>query len=133
MNDPKYAYPYPPPRLDAPLEPVIPSGSTDLGGFPASNTTQEHLGAQVPPPSESIIQILNHFDATAATTAEPSKSVAQAPPPPPPPRLDAPPEPVILRNAQQQDLELPKLVIALHDKELLKSPSDPSRLVNTTL
>ncbi|KAF5934036.1 hypothetical protein HYC85_030207 [Camellia sinensis] len=109
MNDPKYAYPYPPPRLDAPPEPVIPSGSTDLGGFPASNTTQEHLGTQVPPPSESMIQILDHFDAAAATTAEPSKSVAQAPPPPP---LDAPPEPIIPRNAQQQDLGLPKLVLA---------------------
>ncbi|KAL7161082.1 hypothetical protein ACSBR2_041686 [Camellia fascicularis] len=110
MNDPKYAYPYPPPRLDASPEPVIPSGSTDLSGFLASNTTQEHLGTQVPPPSESMIQILNHFDAAAATTTEPSKSVAQAPPPPP--RLDAPPKPVIPRNAQQQDLELPKLVVA---------------------
>ncbi|KAL7161070.1 hypothetical protein ACSBR2_041675 [Camellia fascicularis] len=113
MNDPKYAYPYPPPRLDAPPEPVIPSGSTGLGSFPTSNTTQDHLGTQVPPPSESMIPILNHFDAAAATTAEPSKSVAQAPPLPLPPHLDAPLEPVIPRNAQQQDLELPKLVIAL--------------------
>ncbi|GMQ11100.1 hypothetical protein CsSME_00053866 [Camellia sinensis var. sinensis] len=110
MNDPKYAYPYPPPRLDALPEPVIPSGSTDLGGFPASNTTQEHLGTQVPPPAESMIQILDHFDAAAATTAEPSKSVAQAHPPHPP--VDALPEPVIPRNAQQQGLGLPKLVLA---------------------
>ncbi|CAL5442080.1 unnamed protein product [Camellia sinensis] len=110
MNDPKYAYPYPTPRLDAPPGPVIPSESTDLDGFPASNTTREHLRTQVPLPSESMIQILDHFDAAAATAAEPSTSVAQAPPPPP--TLDAPPEPVIPRNAQQQDLELPKLVVA---------------------
>ncbi|KAI7985873.1 hypothetical protein LOK49_LG14G00361 [Camellia lanceoleosa] len=63
--------------------PVSENDEVDLGGFPASNTNQEHFG----------IQILPHFDAAAATTAEP---VAQAAPPPP----------------QQQDLELPKLVAA---------------------
>ncbi|GMQ11109.1 hypothetical protein CsSME_00053873 [Camellia sinensis var. sinensis] len=68
MNDPKYAYPCPR-RLDAPPKTVISFGSTDLSSFPASNTAQEHLGTQVPPPSESMIQILNHFDAVAATTA----------------------------------------------------------------
>ncbi|XP_028068263.1 uncharacterized protein LOC114270838 [Camellia sinensis] len=57
-----------------------------------------------------MIQILDHFDAAADTTAEPSKSVAQAHPPHPP--VDALPEPVIPRNAQQQDLGLPKLVLA---------------------
>ncbi|XP_028068269.1 uncharacterized protein LOC114270844 [Camellia sinensis] len=59
----------------------------------------------VPPPPlpEAVVQVPHPLDAAA----EPSESLAQAPPP-----LDAPPEPVIPRNAQQQDLELPKLVVA---------------------
>ncbi|KAL7161071.1 hypothetical protein ACSBR2_041676 [Camellia fascicularis] len=63
---------------------------------------------QLPPvvaeqPPESALQVPHPLD----PAAEPSESLAQAPPP-----LDAPREPVIPRNAQQQDLELPKLVVA---------------------
>ncbi|GMQ11105.1 hypothetical protein CsSME_00053870 [Camellia sinensis var. sinensis] len=63
---------------------------------------------QLPPvvaeqPPESALQGPHPLD----PAAEPSESLAEAPPP-----LDAPPEPVIPRNAQQQDLELPKLVVA---------------------
>ncbi|GMQ11110.1 hypothetical protein CsSME_00053874 [Camellia sinensis var. sinensis] len=57
---------------------------------------------------ESALQVPHPLD----PAAEPSESLAQAPPLSPRPRLDAPPELVIPRNAQQQDLELPNLVVA---------------------
>ncbi|GMQ11097.1 hypothetical protein CsSME_00053863 [Camellia sinensis var. sinensis] len=63
---------------------------------------------QVPPLplTESVVQVSHPLDAEA----EPSELLAQAPPPSPS-GLDAPPEPVIPRNAQQQELELPRLVV----------------------